>query len=102
VAGLSLDEAAERLYDAFADVPRPRRVAGCSHCVSPAEELSLVSRPLRELSEVDLSRYAFKAMSTWGTGADFRWAPLWTPSWRAPFRPTTKRSLTSSRRPTTH
>lgn len=70
---LPLDEATERLYDAFGDVPRPQRVAGCPHCVSPGEELALVSRPLRELSAEDLERYAFKAMSTWGTWEDFRY-----------------------------
>jgi hypothetical protein len=69
----SLDEAAERLYDAFEDVPRPRRIEGCPHCVEPDEDMPLVSRPLRELSPQDLSRYAFKAMSTWGTEADFRY-----------------------------
>jgi hypothetical protein len=73
VAELSLDEAAERLYGAFGDVPRPQRIEGCPHCVGPDEDLPLVSRPLRELSAEDLSRYAFKAMSTWGTEADFRY-----------------------------
>jgi hypothetical protein len=73
VAQPSLDEAAERLYDAFGDVPRPQRVEGCPHCVRPDEDLPLVSRPLREISPQDLSRYAFKAMSTWGTEADFRY-----------------------------
>jgi hypothetical protein len=73
VAGLSLEEAAERLYDAFGDVPRPQRVEGCPHCTGPDEDLPLVGRPLRELSAQDLSRYAFKAMSTWGTAEDFRY-----------------------------
>jgi hypothetical protein len=73
VAQLSLEDAAERLYDAFGDVPRPRRVEGCPHCTGPDEDLPLVSRRLRELSAEDLSRYAFKAMSTWGTEADFRY-----------------------------
>jgi hypothetical protein len=70
---MSPDEAAERLYDAFGVVPRPQRVEGCPHCVGPDEDLPLVSRPLRELSAEDLSRYAFKAISTWGTEADFRY-----------------------------
>jgi hypothetical protein len=73
VGEFSLDGATERLYGAFGDVPRPQRVAGCPHCVQPGEEASLVSRPLRELSADDLERYAFKAMSTWGTGEDFRY-----------------------------
>lgn len=73
MAELSLDEAVERLYDVFGVVPRPRRLEGCPHCVGPDEDLSLVSRPLRELSAQDLSRYAFKAISTWGTEADFRY-----------------------------
>jgi len=73
VTELSLEDATERLYVAFGDVPRPRRVEGCPHCTGPDEDLPLVSRPLRELSADDLSRYAFKAMSTWGTEADFRY-----------------------------
>lgn len=73
VAEVSLEEAAERLYDAFGDVPRPQRVVGCPHCVGRDEDLPLVSRQLGDLSAEDLSRYAFKAMSTWGTEADFRY-----------------------------
>jgi hypothetical protein len=73
VAEVSLDEAAERLYDAFGDVPRPQRVEGCPHCVRRDEDLPLVSRQLRELSAEDLSRYTAKATSTWGTAADFRY-----------------------------
>lgn len=69
----SLDEAAERLYGAFGDVPRPQRVEGCPHCVGSDGDLPLVSRPLRELTPQDLSRYAFKAISTWGTEADFQY-----------------------------
>lgn len=73
VAELSLDDATELLYGAFRDVPRPHRVEGCPHCVGADEDLALVSRPLRELSAEDLSRYAVKAVSTWGTEADFRY-----------------------------
>lgn len=73
MAALSLAEAAQGLQVAFAGVPRPERVAGCPHCVTSADEQSLLSQPLRNLPAAALGRYAVKAMSTWGTEADFRY-----------------------------
>jgi hypothetical protein len=41
--------------------------------VDPSEDLRLLGRPLRSLPPDDLSRYAFKALSTWGGAEEFRY-----------------------------
>lgn len=66
-----LAEAVEQLYATF-DRYRPRKMYGCPCCTSDAEGERLVSTPLRSLTADNLSRYAFKAVSTWGTVEDFK------------------------------
>jgi hypothetical protein len=68
----SLTDATEDLYRVFARYKLAPRVDGCSHCVSDTDELRLHSAPLRELRCEDLERFAFKAMTTWGSADDFR------------------------------
>jgi hypothetical protein len=65
-------EAVSNLYAVFGDAPLGARVEGCLHCVSEAEQVALAGKPLRDLSASDLSRYAFKAMTTWGDISDFK------------------------------
>lgn len=67
-----LDDAIERVYQAFARYPRPQRVEGCPCCVTSAHEERLRSHPLRKLPAESLTRYAFKALSTWGGVDDLR------------------------------
>ena len=67
-----LAEAVEGLYDVFSRYPLVPRVGGCPCCVSDSDEALLHSKPLRELTADDLWRYAFKALSTWGTEEDFK------------------------------
>ena len=46
---------------------------GCSHCVSPhGIPERLASAPMDDLDVSDLNRYAFKAMTTWGTERHFK------------------------------
>jgi hypothetical protein len=45
---------------------------GCPCCVSDSDKEQIHSKQLRELEEDDLSRYAFKALSTWGDTEDFK------------------------------
>jgi hypothetical protein len=66
-------EAIERLYEVYGRVPRPDRVEGCPHCVDPDEDRRLLARPVRELPAETLERYAFKAITTWGGVAEFRY-----------------------------
>jgi hypothetical protein len=69
---VELRRAVEGLYQTFSSYPLPRHVNGCPHCVSDADHVLLYSKELRELGPRELSRYSFKAMSTWGDVDDFR------------------------------
>jgi hypothetical protein len=68
----ALRDSIARLYEVFAryDVKDP--VEGCQHCTSEADDRLLRSKPLHELAPADLERYAFKAMTTLGSVADFK------------------------------
>jgi hypothetical protein len=66
-------EEIERVYNVFSRYSRPTQLEGCPCCTSPAESQSLVSKPLRALTAPELERYAFKALSTWGTLNDYRY-----------------------------
>ncbi len=65
-------EAVETLYDVFSIYPLAQKVEGCPCCVSAEDEAVLHLRPLRRMTAEDLSRYAFKALSTWGDEDDLR------------------------------
>lgn len=67
-----LPRATEELYGVFARYKLPILVQGCSHCVTRDDELRLHSAPLRNLQRQDLAKFAFKAMTTWGSADDFR------------------------------
>jgi hypothetical protein len=67
-----LDKSIESLYSIFATYPLRDPIVACDHCVLPEDHARLRSKPLRDLQEVDLSRYAHKAMTTWGDEFDFR------------------------------
>jgi hypothetical protein len=67
-----LADAVENLYRTFDRYNPGKDFESCSHCVSEAEEAELKRKALRELTCDDVSRYAFKAMSTWGTVDDFK------------------------------
>jgi hypothetical protein len=63
-----------RLYEAFAHVPRPEAVEGCSHCFTESEGAALLAPvPLRELSAKTLRPYTASALFTVGEAADFRY-----------------------------
>jgi hypothetical protein len=66
-----LDAAIAGLYDAFAHRAAPAHVAGCPHCIEDADHARLTAHPLRQLTTADVHKYASRAMSTWGTAADF-------------------------------
>ena len=64
--------AVENLYITFSKYPFKSTIEGCPCCVSGADKLTLHSKQLRELEDEDLSRYAFKAMTTWGDVHDYK------------------------------
>ena len=67
-----LKESIENLYSTFSIYPLNSKMEGCPCCVSDADKEKIHSKQLRELEEEDLSRYVFKAMTTWGDTDDFK------------------------------
>jgi hypothetical protein len=67
----TLEQAIDRLYTAFADVPKPRRIDGCPCCIEKKNIRVLLSSPLRALTPDDLSDYASSAFLTVGAVADY-------------------------------
>jgi len=67
-----LGAAIEELYRTFSCYRLPKHLTGCAHCVSDADHALLYSKRLRLLGPKELSRFAFKAMTTWGGADDFR------------------------------
>lgn len=64
--------ALENLYSTFLCYPFKSTIEGCPCCVSDIDKSTLHSKQLRELEDDDLSRYAFKAMTTWGNVEDYK------------------------------
>jgi len=67
-----LRKAIEGLYQAFSIYPFKSKMDGCPCCVSALDKEKILTKQLRELSEENLSGYAFKAMTTWGDTEDFK------------------------------
>ena len=64
--------AKEDLYKTFERYPLRSTIEGCPCCVSDSDKSTLHSKQLRDLEDEDISRYAFKAMTTWGDVNDFK------------------------------
>lgn len=69
---MSLAEAVEGLYQAFASYPLRSDMPACSCCTTSEQIAALLSSPLRELDEEQLEDFAFKATSTWGDLEDYK------------------------------
>jgi hypothetical protein len=65
--------AIEDLYKTFAIYTLKSSMEGCPCCLLNADKERLHTKQLRQLEEEDLSRYAFKAMTTWGDTNDFKY-----------------------------
>lgn len=61
-----------RLYAVFAHYPLRPVIHGCDHCVFPEDQARLRSKPLHALTEQDLGKYLWQAMTTWGDREDFK------------------------------
>lgn len=59
------------VYEAFADVERPRTMRGCPCCTGPGDVCRLLDRPIPDLHGEDLERLAFKGITTLGSATDF-------------------------------
>ena len=64
--------AIENLYSTFSTYAFNSTMEGCPCCVSNTDKEKIHSKKLRELTEVDLSRYTAKAMTTWGDENDYK------------------------------
>lgn len=62
----------DMLYQTFQQYRINPEFGGCEHCVSAADSRKLTDTPLRDLSSSDLAFYIAKAMTTWGTEAEFK------------------------------
>lgn len=69
---MDLSDAIENLYRAFASYPLRPDMPACSCCTLEDKFDILVSVPLRDLSEEQLSHFAFSAISTWGELEDYK------------------------------
>lgn len=67
-----VEKEVENLYQTFAHYRLGKHVHGCSCCVFEEDQKLIRSKPLNELSAADLSKYAHKALTTWGSSNDFR------------------------------
>ncbi|MCC7352800.1 MAG: hypothetical protein IT330_03505 [Anaerolineae bacterium] len=67
-----LRSAVENLYAVFARYPLREHVEGCEHCVYGNDHEQIHARLLRELTSDDLSKFSWKALTTWGTVDDFK------------------------------
>lgn len=68
-----LDDAIAGLYLAFPLGLPAGSGQGCPCCVRGEEAACIERTPREQLSGSDLTRYAFKAMTTWGTEAAYRY-----------------------------
>lgn len=63
----------DQLYQTFSSYPLNPKIEGCPCCVSDTDKSKLHSQNLKDLQDDDLSKYAFKAMTTWGELNDFKY-----------------------------
>lgn len=68
----NLQIAIEKLYSVFSVYPYNSTIEGCPYCISNTDQEKIHSKQLTELAEEDLARYTAKAMTTWGSTADFK------------------------------
>ncbi|UKB85023.1 hypothetical protein LF887_05180 [Chryseobacterium sp. MEBOG06] len=69
----TLELSVHKLYETFSVYPLREKIEGCPCCISNEDKECIHSQPLKKLSAEDLSRYVFKAMTTWGNTDDFKY-----------------------------
>lgn len=63
----------ENLYNVFADVPKPREIDGCRHCIPEEDIQTLLGQSLRESEPKTLWYYIDDAIWTVGNKLDFKY-----------------------------
>ena len=61
------------LYEVFGAYRLRSHVTGCPCCVSDSDNEQVHQRSLRSLGEAELTKFAHKAMTTWGVVEDFKY-----------------------------
>lgn len=70
---LELRKAIKNLYIVFSKYELRENINYCPcGCISSEDINNIYSKPLQELTDNELGKYSFKAMSTWGDSYDFR------------------------------
>lgn len=69
----NIENAIKDLYAVFSKYPVNLEIDGCPCCVHNEHKTLLLSKPLKELGEKELSRYTSKAMTTWGRIEDYKY-----------------------------
>ncbi len=68
----ALKTAIANLYATFSPYPLRPTIEGCPCCVSAEDQKKLFAKALNLMESEDISRYAWKAMTTWGEVEDFK------------------------------
>jgi hypothetical protein len=68
----ALDLSIAKLYEVFGDYPLRPVVQGCDHCVFPEDNDLIHSLALKRLGARELSKFSYKALTTWGDADDLR------------------------------
>lgn len=67
-----LEYAIANLYIVFSKYPLRQHIEGCPCCVNENDDIVIHSKLLKNLTAIDLDRFAFNAMIAWGTVEDFK------------------------------
>jgi hypothetical protein len=68
----ALKTAIANLYVTFSHYPFRPEIDGCPHCIFAEDQKKLAAKALNLMESEDISRYAWKAMTTWGEVEDFK------------------------------
>lgn len=71
--GQRTTESIDRLYEVFAECPKPRNIDGCTCCIDEEEICTLLSKQLKNLTGPELSSYTSSLFHTVGGEADFKY-----------------------------
>lgn len=68
----ALKTAIANLYVTFSHYPFRPEIDGCPHCIFAEDQKKLAAKALNLMESEDISRYSWKAMTTWGEVEDFK------------------------------
>lgn len=69
---LNIRDAIQGLYETFRSYRVEFPLQACECCVTDGDQRRIAAAPLADLSEFDIGRYVYKAVTTFGTVQDFK------------------------------